>query len=173
MEILGLIEELEEAIEDASAIPFSTKVVIDKEEISEIIRRINVAIPEEIRRAKWIKEEKDQILMEAKKEAEEMIRSAQGEQDRLINHSKFEENRVLEEARTLADKLVCENEITVLAENHCRNLVKEAEETSEEIKSGAYDYADSMLADLDKRLKSFSEIIHKNRSELTSYKNED
>ena len=31
MEILGLIEELEEIIEDASTIPFSAKIVIDKD----------------------------------------------------------------------------------------------------------------------------------------------
>lgn len=173
MDILSLIEELEDAIEDASSIPFSAKVVIDKEEISEIIRKINVAIPEEIRRAKWIKEEKDQIIIEAKKEAEEMIRNAQEEQTRLVDHAKFEENRVIEDARSLADHLICENEITILAENHCRNLVREAEETSNEIRDGAYSYADSMLEELENKLKDFVGTVYHNRTELNKYVNKD
>ena len=173
MEILGLIEELEEIIEDASTIPFSAKIVIDKEEISEIIRKINVAIPEEIRRAKWIKEEKDQIIIEAKKEAEEMIRTAQDEQMRLVDHAKFEENRVIEDARSLADSLICNHEITVLAESHCKNLVAEAEATAAEIKSGAYEYADSMLEELENKFKNYVETIYHNRSELNKFVNKD
>lgn len=169
MEILGLIAELEEAIEDASAIPFSAKVVIDKEEISEIIRKINVAIPEEVRRARWIKDEKDQIILEAKKEAEEMVKTAQEEQDRLISHAKYEENRVIEDARSLADELISEHEITILAENHCRTIVKEAEETAKEIKDGAYGYADSMLEELEYKLKDFVTTVTHNRSELNKY----
>lgn len=67
MEILDLLQEIEEMIDDASTIPFSNRIVLDKDDISEVLRKINVAIPEEIRRAKWIKEEKDQILIEAKR----------------------------------------------------------------------------------------------------------
>lgn len=169
MEILSLVEELEEMISDASAIPFSNRVVIDRDEISEIIRKINVAIPEEIRRAKWIKEEKDQILIEAKKEAEEILRNAQEEEARLLDHAKFEESRVIEDARTLADTLISENEITALAEDHCRGLVKDAEKTAYEIKTGAYHYADEMLEELEHKMKTYLETIHHNRSELGKF----
>lgn len=169
MEILSLVEELEEMISDASALPFSNRIMIDRDELGELIRKINVAIPEEIRRAKWIKEEKDQILIEAKKEAEEILRSAQQEEARLLDHAKFEENRVIEDARTLADALISENEITILAENHCRTLVQDAEEMAEEIKSGAYHYADEMLEELQHKLKGFINTVDHNRTELNKY----
>jgi len=169
MEILDLLEEIEELINTASTIPFSNRIVLDKDDIEEVLRKINVAIPEEIRRAKWIKEEKDQILIEAKKEAEEIIRAAQEEEARLINHAKFEENRVIEDARNIADNLVSENEITVLAENHCRNLVGNAERTAEDIKNGAYHYADEMLEELQYKLSDFLETINHNRTELVKF----
>ncbi len=169
MEILKLVEELEEVVNQASAVPFSNRIMIDKEVISEILEKISFAVPEEVRRAKWIKEEKDQIMSEAKKEAEDMIRTAQEEQARLLDHAKFEENRVIEDARSVADNLISENEITVLAENHCHNLVRTAEETAAEIKSGAYEYADTMLADLEGKLKNFADTIYVNRSELNKY----
>ena len=173
MDILGLIAQLEEVVEFASTIPFSAKIVIDKEEISEIIRKINVAIPEEVRRARWIKNEKDQIIIEAKKEAEEMVKTAQEEQDRLVSHAKYEENRVIEDARSLADELISEHEITNLAENHCRTIVREAEETAKEIKDGAYAYVDAMLKELEYKLKDYVTTVTHNRSELNKYANSD
>lgn len=173
MEILGLIEELEEMISEASAIPFSNRVMIDKEEMSDLIRRINIAVPEEIRRAKWIKEEKDQILIEAKKEAEEILRTAQDEESRLLDHAKFEENRVIEEARTLADDLVSNNQITSMAEGHGRKILQDAEQTALEIKQGAYHYADEMLGELENKLKDFVETVYHNRSELHKFVNEE
>jgi len=169
MEILGLIDELEELVNEASAIPFSNRIVLDKDDISDILRRINVAIPEEVRRAKWIKEEKDQILIEAKKEAEEILKSAQAEEARLLDHAKFEENRVIEDARSIADNLVSNNEITVLAENHCRNLVDDAESKAKDIKEGAYHYADDMLEELQYKLQDFLETLNHNRSELVKF----
>ena len=173
MEILGLLEEIEELVNEASTIPFSNRIVLDKDDISEILRKINVAIPEEVRRAKWIKEEKDQILVEAQKEAEEILRSAQEEEARLLNHAKFEENRVIEEARNIADKLVSENEITVLAENHCRNLVGDAERKAADIKDGAYHYADEMLEELQYKLKDFVQTVNHNRTELNKFVQKD
>lgn len=173
MEILDLLQEIEELIDDASTIPFSNRIVLDKDEVNEVLRKINVAIPEEIRRAKWIKEEKDQILIEAKKEAEEIIRAAQEEEARLLNHAKFEENRVIEDARNIADNLVSENEITILAENHCKNLVGDAERKAKDIKDGAYHYADEMLEELQFKLQDFLETVNHNRSELNKYVNKD
>lgn len=173
MEILDLLDEIEELITDASTIPFSNRIVLDKDEITDILKKINMAIPEEVRRAKWIKEEKDQILIEAKKEAEEIIKNAQAEEARLINHAKFEENRVIEDARNIADNLVSENEITVLAENHCRNLVDDAERKAKDIKDGAYHYADDMLEELQYKLKDFMETVAHNRSELNKFVKKD
>ncbi len=169
MEMLKLVEELQEVINEASAVPFSNRIMIDKEIVSELLEKLAITVPEEVRRAKWIKEEKDQIMLEAKKEAEDMIRTAQEEQSRLLDHAKFEENRVIEDARSLADNLISESEITVLAENHCHNLVLTAESTAAEIKSGAYEYADTMLADLQDKLKGFADTIYHNRTELNRY----
>ncbi len=95
MEILKLVEELEEVVNQASTVPFSNRIMVDKDLISDILEKLAFAVPEEVRRAKWIKEEKDQIMLEAKKEAEDMIRTAQEEQSRLLDHAKFEENRVI------------------------------------------------------------------------------
>lgn len=169
MDILTLVEELEEMVSEASNIPFSNRIVLDRDDVIDLIKKVSAAIPEEIRRAKWIKEEKDHILLEAKKEAEEILKSAQAEEARLLEHAKYEENRVIEEARALADDLISNHEITSLAETHARHIVEEASKKADDIKHGAYAYSDEMLSSLEDKMEDFLETLSYNRSELKKF----
>ena len=73
MEIFTLLETLEEMLESSKSIPFSNKGIVDKEEMLEIIKEIRLKLPEELKQAKWVKEERQRILVEAQKEAENRI----------------------------------------------------------------------------------------------------
>ena len=70
MEIFTLLENIEDILEKAKGVPFSNKVLVDKEEILEIISELRLKLPEELKQAKWIKEERQRILV---KEAENRI----------------------------------------------------------------------------------------------------
>ena len=65
MEIFTLLETLEEMLESGKTIPFSNKGIVDKEEMLEIIKEIRLKLPEELKQAKWVKEERQRILVEA------------------------------------------------------------------------------------------------------------
>ena len=69
MEIFTLLETLEEILDQSKKIPFTDKAVIDKEAILEIIKEIRLKLPDELKQAKWVKEERQRILTEAQKEA--------------------------------------------------------------------------------------------------------
>ena len=58
MEIFTLLETLEEMLENSKSIPFSDKGIIDKEEMLEIIKEIRLKLPDELKQAKWVKEER-------------------------------------------------------------------------------------------------------------------
>ena len=77
MEIFTLLETLEEMLENSKTIPFSNKSVIDKEEMLEIIKEIRLKLPDELKQAKWIKEERQRILVEAQKEADDIVKEAE------------------------------------------------------------------------------------------------
>jgi oligopeptide/dipeptide ABC transporter ATP-binding protein len=64
MEILAILETLEDIIEKSIALPFSGKSLIDKEEILEIVKEIRLKLPDDIKQAKWVKEERQRILLE-------------------------------------------------------------------------------------------------------------
>ena len=72
MEIFTLLETLEDILEKSKNIPFMNKGIVNKEQIAQIIQEIRLKLPDELKQAKWIKEERQRLLLEAQKEADEM-----------------------------------------------------------------------------------------------------
>ena len=73
MEIFTLLDTLEDLLEEGRGLPFSSKGIVDKEQFMDIIKEIRIKLPDELKQAKWIKEERQRILVEAQKEAEEIV----------------------------------------------------------------------------------------------------
>ena len=57
--------------------PFTTKGMVDKDEMLEIIKEIRIKLPDELKQAKWVKEERQRILVEAQKEADGIVKEAE------------------------------------------------------------------------------------------------
>ena len=77
MEIFTLLETLEDILERSRNIPFSSKGIVDKEEMLEIIKEVRLKLPDELKQAKWVKEERQRIMEEAKKEADNIVKEAE------------------------------------------------------------------------------------------------
>ena len=144
MEIFTLLETLEEMLEGSKSIPFSNKGIVDKEEMLEIIKEIRLKLPEELKQAKWVKEERQLILVEAQKEADGIVKEA--------------ENRII--------SMIDEHEITRKAYEQKAEIIETANEMSREISKGTKDYADSILQNIETALQSALETIQNNRKEL-------
>ena len=144
MDILDLLGKIEDVIEDANKLPLSSKVVIEKEEILDIINDIRLKLPEEISRAAWVANERQRILSEAKIESEELIEKVRNQQKNLIE----------------------EHEITRLAKQQAEEILREAETRSQEIKSGTVKYSDDILQKLQDNILHINNIIEDNRSAL-------
>ena len=144
MEIFTLLETIEEMLENSKSIPFSNKGVIDKEEMLEIIKEIRLKLPDELKQAKWIKEERQRILVEAQKEADDIVKEA--------------ENRII--------SMIDEHEITRKAYEQKAEIIETANEMSREISKGTKDYADNILQSLESSLIKALEIVQNNRKEL-------
>ena len=144
MEIFTLLETLEDILEKSKGVPFSNKIVIDKEEFLEIIKEIRLKLPDELKQAKWIKEERQRILVEAQKEADDVVKEA--------------ENRII--------SMIDEHEITRKAYEKKAEIIETANEMSREISKGTKDYADSILVGLEVALEDALKTIKSNRNEL-------
>ena len=144
MDIIEIIEMIEETLDKAPTVPLSGKVLIDKEEILDYIQEMRLAYPDELKEAKWVKEERQRIISDAEKEAEDMIKDAQ--------------NKIV--------KMVDEHVITQQALQQKEDIIENANKVSKEISMGTRDYADAILEKVEEVLKESLAVVSENRKEL-------
>ena len=126
MEIFTLLDELEDILDRSRNLPFSAKTVVNKEEILDLLKEIRLKLPDELKQAKWVKEERQRILVEAQKEADDIVKEA--------------ENRII--------AMIDEHEITKKAYDQKAKIIETANEMSREISKGTKEYADNLLLSL-------------------------
>ena len=62
MDILHLVDRLEELFNESSSIPMTHKVMVDEERMLDLIDQMRLAIPEEIKKAQQIINQKNALL---------------------------------------------------------------------------------------------------------------
>jgi hypothetical protein len=144
IEVLELISRLESLLNSGTRFPFTTKVAIDEKEFLEIIDNLHVAMPEEVRQAKRIRNDKDRLLIEAQAEAE----------------------KVLADAHQHASTLLNDNEILRTAQQQAETIVAEATQQAAEIREGADEYVLSIFGGLEAELTRLVAIVRKGRTSL-------
>lgn len=144
MEVLRLIDEIEDIVEAGSNVPFSGRVMIDKGEILDIIQDIRIKLPDEIKQATWIKDERQRILAEAQKDAD----------------------RLMEEAELRLEELIDQEQITKKATERGEEIITKAQINAKEIRLGSLEYADNLLEEQQESLKELIKLINENRKEL-------
>src|ERR671928_54769 len=78
MDVLVLIDKLDDLVHNAKAVPLTDQVRIDREEIYDILDQMRATIPEEIKQARWIVKERQEMLAEAKREVDRLLAEAPG-----------------------------------------------------------------------------------------------
>jgi hypothetical protein len=101
MDVLVLIDKLDDVVHNARAVPLTDQVRVDREEIYDLLDQMRATIPEEIKQARWIVKERQEMLAEAKREAERIVREAREQQARLIS-----DEEVTKQAERAADEIV-------------------------------------------------------------------
>ena len=144
MDVLVLIDKLDQLVHEAKAVPLTDQVRIDREEIWEILDQMRATIPEEIKQARWIVKERQEMLAEAKREAE----------------------RLVGEAREQAAREASQQEIVKQAERQAAELMAEAKRREREVRLGAEDYADQILSTLEVNLGKFLAAVQRGREQL-------
>jgi cell division septum initiation protein DivIVA len=148
MRVIDLLAELEEVVEKGNAVPFSSKALIDPEELIEIIDEIRDSLPEELTEAKKIVADRKKIISTAQSEAE---------------HMKAEAEKRLKE-------LIDTNEITKTATAQANEIMRNANASAKALKTGTQNYSDKLLYSLQLQLKEMNEKIEQNRRELKNMK---
>lgn len=144
MDVMTLIDRLEDLIANSRKVPLAGSVIISEQGLYDLIDEMRAALPDELKQARWIVKERQEMIEEAEKEA----------------------NRILEEAREKAERMAAETEVSKLAERRAAEIVEAAQAREREIRLGAEDYADEMLANLEVNLGKLLTAVQRGRDRL-------
>ena len=130
-----LIDEIEEYIDSCKYQPLSTtKILVNKEELEELLVELRLRIPDEIKQYQKIISNQEAILSEARSQADTMVAEATAQTNELVN-----EHEIMQRAYANA------NEIVNQANIQAQSIVDKAVEDANNIRQGSIQYTDDML----------------------------
>ncbi len=152
----------------------STKIVVNKEELEELLRELRMKTPDEIKRYQKIISNKDAILADAQAKA-----------DAILADAEERAQRVASESEVMQMAIAQSNELMEQTQAKAQELLDNATTDSNNIRLSAISYTDEMLENLEKimghtietagtrystfinSIQSCYDIVSKNRQELS------
>jgi F0F1-type ATP synthase membrane subunit b/b' len=135
MDLTARLSQLEEMVRDAKSMPLSSSALLNRDEVLDLIEDLKAALPDEIKQARWVVKDREELLAKARRDAEAMVEQARAEQLRLASHE-----AVMQRAKEEAER-----------------IVQEADEDARRLRLEAEDYVDAKLAQLEGTLQKILE----------------
>ena len=169
-----LINEIEEYIDSCKFQPLSTsKIIVNKEELDELLVELRLRIPDEIKQYQKIISNQDAILSDAHSKADAMLAEATAQTNELVN-----EHEIMQRAYAQANEII--------EQAQAQTIVDNAVADANSVRQGSIQYTDDMLKSLQtimnhtmegaqgrfdafmNSMKSSYDIVSSNRKELSS-----
>ena len=170
-----LIEDIYEFVESCRMQPLSsTKVIVPKDELYDLLDELRLRTPDEIKRYQKIISNRDAIIADAEEKADAILAEARLKSKDLVN-----EHEIMQQAYYQA------NEMIMQASEEAERLRREAQEEADQIRTGALIYSNDILSEVERllanayeaagsryesfmtALKTNLEIISSNKKELS------
>jgi vacuolar-type H+-ATPase subunit H len=143
-ELVSLIDQAEDLLSESPRVPLTGRAVVDAEGLLALLQHMRRILPEDIRQARWIVQERERLLTEAQAEAKKAVG----------------------DARTQIDRLTDEHTVTREAQARAEAVLQQAQQAAREIHSGARQYADDVLGRLIHQLDDLRQKLESDRAEL-------
>src|SRR5512143_3165514 len=130
MDILQLIDRLEELFNESKAIPLTHNVLVDEDRMLELIDQMRIAIPDEVKKAQQVLDQRDRVMAQAQEEA----------------------NRTIALAREKANEMAHKDNIAVEAQRRAEQILSQARADAEATRVDADNYVLDSLMHLQEEL---------------------
>jgi vacuolar-type H+-ATPase subunit H len=145
MDLTTRLAALEEMVRDAKSMPLSSSALLNRDEVLDLIEDLKGSLPDEIKQARWIVKDREELLAKARRDAEAMVEQARAEQLRLASHE-----AVVQRAKEEAER-----------------IGQDAEEDARRLRLEAEDYVDAKLAQLENTMQKILEDMVVSNEALT------
>lgn len=133
-----IITEIEEYIDNCKFQPLSTsKIVVNKDDIDELLAELRLRTPDEIKKYQKIIANKDAILNDAKERSESMIAEATAHINQLVS-----EHEIMQKAYSEA------NQVIEQAQQQAQDILNNATAEANDLRGRAMQYTDDILSNV-------------------------
>ena len=132
-----LIDRLEELLDRSTRIPATSRVIIDEDEYLRLIDQMRISVPQEIKNARQVENERDAILAAAEAQAEAMV----------------------EAGREKVGQMASEHEIAKEAGERADVILQDAYSQATQIRADADEYALEVLERIQAQIDAFSRTV--------------
>ncbi|MCD6288944.1 MAG: hypothetical protein J7M34_00465 [Anaerolineae bacterium] len=134
IEILQLVDQLEAVLNRGWRVPFTSSLLVDEEECLRLIDQMRMSVPDEIRQAQRILQQRDYILIQAEEQARQIVSNARREEVDV--------------------DVAPGQDVIVAAQQRAASIIAEARARSEEMQREADEYALHVLSELSRQLEA-------------------
>ena len=153
------MKSLEDILDKAWQLPLSNgKCVVDADAIREVVEDMRQNMPPELKQARAIVADRNDIIATAKKEAEAIRKAAEERASAMVAHEE-----ILVQARQQA------NETLQQANHKANETVIQANQKAAELKLAANDYIESVLKRVEETLNKSLTEVRQSRQSFKSY----
>jgi cell division septum initiation protein DivIVA len=145
MSVYRVLDKLENYVHEATWLPGGLRIV-SEERVMELIEKVRATLPEEVGRAKVIAKDTDRVIRAAQEKAQAIVEQASSVHEELVD-----QNEIVQRARTTAEV-----------------VLREAEERARKIREGADAYASQVLSEMEARLAAAIGSVQKGRAALAN-----
>jgi hypothetical protein len=144
VDVRAKLAEIRQAVEQARSMPMSASAVVNRAELLDMIRELEVEMEEAFSEASRIQRQRDEVLAEGRREAEHIVADARNERDRLVS----------------------DTEVFRVAQRRAEEVLADARGEAEGLRKETDDYVDAKLATFEITLDRTMEEVRRGRQRL-------
>jgi len=149
------LDRLEDLILSSFRIPLLGKTLVSEEALLDVLDQVRINLPKVIEEAEQVYAIRDKLLAQAAGEAQRLIDQAEQEALRRIAA-----DRITQQAQAEANTLLTD------VRSEAARIRQEALQQAQEVQSGADQYAEKMLSNLEGNLGQLLQIVRNGRQSL-------
>jgi cell division septum initiation protein DivIVA len=144
MDIVTRLQQIQELVEQARSMPLSSTAMVNREELLELIEAARTNLPEEIKQARWVVKDREELLSKARRDGEAIVDEALANQGRLVS----------------------QQEVVRAANAEAERVVAEGREQARQLRLEAEDYIDGKLAEYEAVLVRAAEDLERSLGQI-------
>lgn len=162
LKVYDLIEQISEIVDTSVSLPMTGNVLVKSADIKALLDELKDCLPEELKQARWIQNERDRILNEAREQYNVVVGEAKQEAKRLV-----ERDNILREAKLRKEEIdkVTLNNVKRLKLSTYDYIDAAMHKFQQQIEEMNHMYTD-MFTSLDETFTKVEETVKANREEI-------